>query len=57
MMAYITGMQPTAHGPQSGPPGQSMWPSTMAGQKNFFLKSIYLAICTVYNTRVVFSIL
>ena len=24
------------HGPQSGPPGQSMWLSTMAGQKIFF---------------------
>ena len=24
-------------GPPSGPPGQSMWPSAMAGQKNFFL--------------------
>ena len=42
---------------QSGPPGQSMWPLTMAGQKKFFFKSIYLAICIVYNTRVVFSIL
>ena len=46
------------HGPQFDPPGQSMWPSTMAEQKNFFFfKSIYLAICTVYNTQVVFSIL
>ena len=36
-LVYIRGLQPTARGPQSGPPGQSMWPSTMAGQKNFFL--------------------
>ena len=33
---YGRGVQPTARGPQSGPPGQSMWPSTMAGQKKFF---------------------
>ena len=34
--AYGRGVQPTAREPQSSTPGQSMWPSTMAGQKIFF---------------------
>ena len=46
--------RPAGHNPalQASQCGPRRWQD-----KNFFFKSIYLAICTVYNTRVVFSIL
>ena len=47
--------RPAGHNPalQASQCGPRRWQD----KKIFFFKSIYLAICTVYNTRVVFSIL